>query len=107
MVRTGRANPTLHRYMLGASEVTARGRAETPAIGHVDGTARPRLVTDQAEPAWSVLEHLRASGAPPVLINTSFNVRGEPIIDTAAGAIHSARAIGLDFLVLGDPFIDF
>jgi carbamoyltransferase len=100
------ANPTLQRYMLGASQVTERAHRETPAAVHVDATARPQIVTDRTEPIWAVLDHLRGAGAPPVLINTSFNKRGEPIVDTAEGAVRSARDIGLDFLVLGDRLVD-
>lgn len=100
------ANATLHRYMVGASQVTDRGHKEIPAAVHVDGTARPQIITDRAEPLWAVLDHLHGASAPPVLINTSFNVRGEPIVDTAEGALRSASAIGLDFLVLNDRLID-
>lgn len=63
------------------------------------------MISDRSEPVWSVLEHLRNAGAPPVLINTSFNRRGEPIVDTAEQALASARAIGLDFLVLDDRLV--
>jgi carbamoyltransferase len=99
-------NESLHRYMLGAATVTGRGHQEIPAAVHVDGTARPQVVADPAEPVFAVLERLRDEGAPPVLINTSFNQRGEPIVDDAEGAIRAARVIGLDFLVLNDRLID-
>lgn len=100
-----RADPTLHRYMLGAAQVTDRGHKDMPAAIHIDGTARPQIITDPEEPVYAVLDRLRRAGAPPVLINTSFNTRGEPIVDSADGAIHSARAIGLDFLLLGDRLV--
>ncbi|MFI8829242.1 carbamoyltransferase C-terminal domain-containing protein [Streptomyces sp. NPDC053431] len=100
------ANPTLHRYMLGAAQVTDCGHKDIPAAVHIDGTARPQIITDQGEPLLEVLQHLKRAGAPPVLINTSFNLRGEPIVDTADGAINSAHAIGLDFLILDDRLID-
>ncbi|MFF3404146.1 carbamoyltransferase C-terminal domain-containing protein [Streptomyces sp. NPDC002659] len=100
------ANPALHRYMLGAAQVTDRGHKDIPAAVHVDGTARPQIITDPDEPLCAVLQHLKSAGAPPVLINTSFNLRGEPVVDTAEDAIGSARAIGLDFLILGDHLID-
>ncbi|MFE5302339.1 carbamoyltransferase C-terminal domain-containing protein [Streptomyces sp. NPDC056632] len=67
--------------------------------------ARPQLITDRSEPISSVLEHLRDAGAPPALINTSFNRRGEPIVDTAEQALISARTIGLDFVILDDRLI--
>ncbi|MGI5380825.1 carbamoyltransferase C-terminal domain-containing protein [Streptomyces sp. CA-251387] len=99
-------NPTLHRYMLGAAQVTDRGHNGIPAAVHIDGTARPQIITDPAEPLWAILDHLQQAGAPPVLINTSFNTRGEPIVDTADQAIRSARTIGLDFLILDDRLVD-
>lgn len=98
-------NPTLHQYMLGAAPVTSRGHRDIPAAVHVDGTARSQIITDPTEPLSVILQHLAPAGAPPVLINTSFNLRGEPLVDSADGAIRSAHAIGLDFLVLGDRLI--
>ena len=46
------------------------------------------------------------AGADPVLINTSFNTRGEPIVNSADDAVHSAEALGVDFLVVGDELLD-
>lgn len=100
------ANAHLHRYMVGASAVTDRARRDMPAAVHVDGSARPQVVDDRGEPIWEILDALRAAGAPPVLVNTSFNVRGEPIVDDGEGAISSALAIGLDFLILDDRLVD-
>ena len=53
-----------------------------------------------------MLAELGAAGADPVLINTSFNARGEPIVNTADEAVRSAEAIGVDFLVVGDALFD-
>jgi carbamoyltransferase len=92
--------------MIGACPVLGRAHDETPAIVHVDATARPQVITERAEPAYAILDALRAAGAPPVLINTSFNLRGEPIVDDAAGALRSARAMQLDFLILHDRLVD-
>jgi carbamoyltransferase len=100
------ANDSLHRYMIGASVATGRGRTELPAAVHVDGTLRPQVMSDERELMWSVLDSLRSAGAPPAVINTSFNVNGEPVVDDAHGAIESARTIGLDFLVLDDRIVD-
>ncbi|WP_190814741.1 carbamoyltransferase C-terminal domain-containing protein [Saccharopolyspora pogona] len=100
------ANPMLHRYMVGASQVTERAYRDVPAIVHVDGTVRPQVMRDRDELMWSVLDRLRAGGVAPVAINTSFNQRGEPIVDDAQGAIRSALAIGLDFVVLEDRCVD-
>ncbi|MFC7384233.1 carbamoyltransferase C-terminal domain-containing protein [Sphaerisporangium rhizosphaerae] len=96
----------LHRYMVGASLMTDLGAKEAPAGVHVDGTARPQMIGREDGVVWDVLDRLRASGAPAVAINTSFNTREEPIVDDAEGAVRSARAIGLDFLILEDRLVD-
>ncbi|WP_369217651.1 carbamoyltransferase C-terminal domain-containing protein [Streptomyces flavofungini] len=93
----------LSRYMLGAARATGLGREVAPGVVHVDGTTRPQVLTgDEAPAVGAVLDALEAQGAPPVLLNTSFNDRGEPVVDTAADALAAFRAMDLDFLVLGD-----
>ncbi|MFD7242303.1 carbamoyltransferase C-terminal domain-containing protein [Streptomyces massasporeus] len=93
----------LSRYMLGAARATELGRRTAPGVVHVDGTTRPQVLhADEAPAVGAVLDALDAQGAPPVLLNTSFNDRGEPIVDTAADALSAFRAMNLDFLVLGD-----
>ncbi|MFE0644606.1 carbamoyltransferase C-terminal domain-containing protein [Streptomyces sp. NPDC058877] len=93
----------LSRYMLGAARVTELGRQVAPGVVHVDGTTRPQVLRgDEAPAVGAVLDALAAQGAPPVLLNTSFNGRGEPIVDTADHALAALRAMDLDFLVLDD-----
>jgi carbamoyltransferase len=100
------SRPSLHRYMLGASQVAAQHRSSVPAVVHVDGTARVQTI-DGNERVADYLEALGSAGLPPVLINTSFNTRREPVTNTAEEALSSAREIGLDFLVLEDHLVDF
>jgi carbamoyltransferase len=95
----------LHRYMLGAAHVTAEGDAAAPAVVHVDGTTRPQILDGAAPATAAVLEALERAGAPPVLVNTSFNDRGQPIVNTAHEAVATFRAMGLDFLVLEDRLV--
>jgi carbamoyltransferase len=95
----------LHRYMLGAASVTAEGDAAAPAVVHVDGTTRPQIVDGAAPATAAVLAALERAGAPPVLVNTSFNDRGQPIVNTAEEALETFRAMGLDFLVLEDRLV--
>lgn len=90
------------RYMVGATPVAEAGKAVIPAAMHVDGTARPQVVEDGAGAVASILAALRRGGLPPVLLNTSFNGPGEPIVNSAADAIAAFERLGLDFLVLGD-----
>jgi carbamoyltransferase len=100
------AHPLLHKYMLGAVEVTDRGRRLIPATVHVDGTARAQIVDDSDDgPLAEILAGVEAAGYPPVLMNTSFNGRGEPIVNTAAEALATFDNLGLDFLVAGDVVV--
>ena len=93
----------LSRYMLGAAKVGEMGRGVAPAVVHVDGTTRPQvLYGDEAPVVGSLLDALDREGKPPVLLNTSFNDRGMPIVDTAADALAEFQAMDLDFLILGD-----
>jgi carbamoyltransferase len=92
----------LSHYMVGAAPVTALGQEVVPAAVHVDGTTRPQtILTGYAETAGALLDTLARAGAPPVLVNTSFNRRGEPIVDTTEQAVEAFLAMDLDFLVLG------
>ena len=95
----------LQRYMLGAAGVTPLGKEKIPATVHVDGTARAQIA-DGAGFISEVLAELGSTGADPVLINTSFNMRGEPIVNTADEAARSAEAMQVDFLIAGDALFD-
>jgi carbamoyltransferase len=89
--------------MLLAAPVHPDKRDAVPAITHVDGTARIQTVARHENPLYYELleEHDKATGIPMVL-NTSFNVRGEPIIRTPADAYECFRGTDLDFLVMDD-----
>ncbi|MHC5699877.1 carbamoyltransferase C-terminal domain-containing protein [Streptomyces tirandamycinicus] len=102
-VRLWEQQEYLSLYMLGAARATELGRAVAPGVVHVDGTTRPQVLHgDEAPAVGAVLDTLEAKGAPPVLLNTSFNDRGEPIVNTARDAVAAFRSMELDFLVLGD-----
>ncbi len=83
-----------------------KGRAEEiPAVTHVDGTARVQTVSPVAQPLFhKLIEAFGALTGTPVLINTSFNIRGEPIICTPADALRCFRGTDIDFLAIG-PFL--
>ena len=80
-----------------------RAKREIPGVIHADGTARVQTVT-AGENAFvhALLDALEALGQPPVVVNTSLNLRGEPIVNTAEEALTAARAMRLDGIVLGD-----
>ena len=74
-----------------------------PAVTHVDGTARLQTVSEDQNPRYyRLLQAFENETGVPVLLNTSFNVRGEPIVDTPKEAFVCFMRTGLDALVLGD-----
>ena len=75
-------------------------RERCPAAVHVDGTARPQLVTQQQPLLHDVLRQYRAKTGRPALINTSFNIHEEPIVCTPDDAIKGFLEAGLDYLYL-------
>ena len=90
-------------FMLFAVRVRPERRAVVPAIVHVDGTARPQTVTRQQNPRlYGLIESFRARTGVPVVLNTSFNAAGEPIVCTPDDAIRTFLATRLDALILGD-----
>ncbi|MCQ4081083.1 carbamoyltransferase [Streptomyces sp. RB6PN25] len=96
----------LSRYMLGAAKATELGRSVAPGVVHIDGTTRPQVLqADEAPAVGAVLDALERQGVPPVLLNTSFNDKGQPIVNTAGDALAAFRSMDLDFLVLGDQLI--
>jgi carbamoyltransferase len=93
-------------YMLLVARVRANQRQLLPAITHADGTARVQTVTrDQNSLLYDLLREFGALTGVPVLVNTSFNVRGEPIVCTPEQAFNSFAHTDLDYLVMGDALI--
>ncbi len=77
-----------------------------PAVTHVDGSARVQTVSKETNPAYhELLEAFDALTGCPVLVNTSFNVRGEPIVCTLEDAYRCFRDTHMDALVLGHHLI--
>ncbi len=80
-------------------------RSVVPAITHVDYSARVQTVDDERHPRLHrILKAFEEKTGSPVLINTSFNVRGEPIVCTPEDAYRCFMRTGMDYLVLG-PFL--
>jgi carbamoyltransferase len=78
-------------------------RSTVPAITHVDYSARVQTVDRERNPRFSgILEKFRDKTGCPVLINTSFNVRGEPIVNTPEDAYRCFMATDMDALVIDD-----
>jgi carbamoyltransferase len=76
-----------------------------PAVTHVDGSARVHTVNAARDPLfYRLLQAFEARTGCPVLVNTSFNVRGEPVVCTPEDAYRCFRRTHMDALVLG-PFL--
>jgi len=90
-------------FMLLASRVREAWRRRIPAVVHVDGSARPQAVVASTNPifAATIRRFEKLSGCPAVL-NTSFNLEDEPIVNTPGNAISSFYRSGLDVLVIGN-----
>lgn len=82
-------------------------RSQLPAITHVDNTARIQTVSKKTNPRfYELINEFGKLTGYPVLINTSFNVRGEPIVCTPEDAIKCFQRTEMDYLVMGRAVID-
>jgi len=78
-----------------------------PAVTHVDGTARVQTVGAEAPPRLlALLRAFDALTGCPVLLNTSFNVKGEPVVCTPDDAVRCYLKVEVDCLVMGDVLLE-
>lgn len=99
------AGGSVSPFMTFVYDVRPDKAAQIPAVRHVDGSARIQTVNHYSNPAYhDLLRAFKARTGVPVLINTSFNTRGEPIVCTPRDALESFFTTPLDALALG-PFI--
>lgn len=92
-------------FMTITFDCTASMRAQCPAAVHVDGTARPQLVSAKSNPSFHrVLTEYKARTGISSVINTSFNMHEEPIVCTPQDAIRAFQLGRLDYLAIG-PFL--
>lgn len=90
-------------FMIVARSATPLARLAASATVHVDGTLRPQTVTEQAQPIWHrLLRAVERHSGHPVVLNTSMNVRGEPMVCTPLDAIRCFCSTGMDALAIGD-----
>jgi carbamoyltransferase len=97
--------PTPSPYMLFVHRVAAEWRDRIPAVVHVDGTARIQTVDSEQEPlvARMLSEFERRTGLP-VVVNTSLNTAGRPMVDSPRDALECFGSSPVDLLALG-PFV--
>ena len=77
-----------------------------PSITHVDGTARLQTVNKKTNPLYhKLISSFKARTGCPILVNTSFNVRGEPIVHTPEDAFRCFMGTGIEWLVVGNAVL--
>jgi carbamoyltransferase len=82
-------------------------RSDIPAITHVDYSARIQSVHQDTNPRyWRLIEEFKKQTGYGVIVNTSFNVRGEPIVCTPEDAYRCFMRTEMDYLVMGDCLFD-
>jgi carbamoyltransferase len=96
----------LGRFMSGVFPVRPEWRDRLAAVTHVDGTARVQTVERAMAPRFhALLEEIGRRTGVPVLLNTSFNLAGEPIVNRAVEAYSTFRRSGIDLLVCGPVLV--
>lgn len=92
-------------FMVFVYDVRPEKADKIPAVRHVDGTARIQTINRSQNPAYyDLLQAFAQRSGVPVLINTSFNTRGEPVVCSPRDAVESFCSTPLDVLAIG-PFI--
>ena len=93
-------------FMLLAKRVNPEWRDKVPAIVHIDCTARVQTIRrEHNERLYLLLKEFEDLTGVPVLLNTSFNIRGEPIVETPADAMKCFLNTGIDYLVMHDILV--
>jgi carbamoyltransferase len=94
-------------YMVLAFRALPLAVKSVPAVVHVDGTARVQTVSRSTNPLyWSLIKQFADRTGIPVVLNTSFNLKGDPIVNTAKEAVETFYTSGLDSLIIGPFCID-
>jgi carbamoyltransferase len=93
-------------FMLRAKQVRAEWKDRIPGIVHVDGTSRVQTVRREHNPRmYDLLVEFEKLTGVPVLVNTSFNIKGEPIVETPQDAMNCFIYTGIDYLALHDTLV--
>ncbi|MBL4771125.1 MAG: carbamoyltransferase [Planctomycetes bacterium] len=94
------------RFMLYVAPVREEKRADLPAITHEDGSGRLQTVFKDTNPAYhGMIEAFGKRTGVPVVMNTSFNLKGEPIVESPAHAFNTFSLSGMDLLLLGNYIV--
>lgn len=93
----------LVRFMLFSLKVRDGKLKEIIATNHVDGTVRPQILERDVNPKYyKLIENFESEKSIPVVLNTSFNDKGKPIVLTPQDAIRTFFSTGLDAIAIGN-----
>lgn len=94
-------------FMILTAQVRPEKRDVIPSVTHVDGSARPQTVEKEINPLYyRLIDEFGKRTGVPVVMNTSFNLRGEAIVNTPTDAIRTFFSSGMDALVIGNFLVD-
>jgi carbamoyltransferase len=100
-------NVTDSPFMILTAQVRREKRRVIPAVTHVDGSTRPQTVEKETNPLyWRLLDEFEQRTGVPVIMNTSFNLRGEAIVHTPTDAVRTFFSSGMDALVIGNFLVE-
>lgn len=100
-------DPDDYLWMIETVDVKPDWRERLGAVTHVDGTARIQVVRRSDNPLyWAVIDAFRRRTGVPVVLNTSFNSRGEPIVCSPSDALATYERMQLDAMVLEDLLVE-
>ena len=82
-------------------------RSEIPAVTHVDYSARVQTVSEKTNKKYyDLISRFKEKTGCPIIVNTSFNVRGEPIVNSPTDAFNCFMGTDLDYLIIGNYILD-
>jgi carbamoyltransferase len=94
-------------FMILTAQVRPEKRAIIPSVTHVDGSARPQTVEKEINPLyWRLIDEFGKRTGVPVVMNTSFNLRGEAIVHTPTDAVRTFFSSGMDALCIGSFLVE-
>jgi carbamoyltransferase len=94
-------------FMVLTAQVRPEKRSVIPSVTHVDGSARPQTVERTVNPLyWRLIHEFGQRTGVPVIMNTSFNLRGEPIVCSPTDAIRTFYSSGMDALLIGNYMVE-
>ncbi len=92
-----------NEFMTMSYEASESFRREAPAVVHIDGTTRPQAVRREVNPTYySIIKEFEKRTGLGAVLNTSFNMHGEPIVCSPKDALRTFREAGLDVLIAGE-----